>query len=72
MAQRLYEQAYASGWRGHRMAERQIDEVMAAYGHQSVLSGAREDLTMRRFYDDLPPSTRNVVVLTVQENRRLW
>ncbi len=45
-----------------------VTRVLDKFGRQSVLSDARDNLRLRRFWPDLPFSEWNAVVLTAREN----
>lgn len=48
-----------------------VTAILDASGRRSAISGATEKLRLRRFWEDLPLSLENAVVLTVDENRRM-
>jgi DNA-directed RNA polymerase subunit RPC12/RpoP len=48
-----------------------VTAMLDAGGRCSAMSGATERLRIRRFWEDLPLSVENAVILTVEENRRM-
>jgi hypothetical protein len=48
-----------------------VREVLAAWGHKSAISGASENLRVRRLFPDLPLSAENAVPVTAGESQRL-
>jgi hypothetical protein len=57
-------------WTPQRLQEF-VNNQMDYWGEQSVISGSRRRLMLRRFFDDRPLNDLNCVVITTGEAKRL-
>jgi hypothetical protein len=71
-AHRLYEmERCAYGRRGGAFALDLVTRVLDRFERQSIVSGKRTQLRLRRFWPDLPFSEWNAAVVTARENNTL-
>jgi hypothetical protein len=71
IALRLYEMERRKYGRSGTFPLPMITRILEKFQRKSIISGIKENLSIRRFYSDIPFSEWNCIVITTNENKTI-